>query len=131
MVRLGQIVAAAGLALLVPAACAPAMTPSESIADRTIRAIYADDVPQVQSAFTPALRVAVTRPSVARLSAVMHAFGKYEYVEQIAALDNGRYDLEAQFGVGSMLVQMRLDGAGRIAALHVMPNAYLKKTARH
>lgn len=127
MVRLGQAVAVALLAL---ASCAPATTGPEDIADRTIRSIYAGDVAQAQNAFDPAIRHDVTANSVRRLSSVMHAFGDYEYVTQVASLSNGRYDLEAQFAVGSMLVQMRLDDAGKIAALHLVPNAFLKTTKR-
>ena len=115
------------VALLALTACAPALTHPESIADGTIRSIYADDVPHVQRAFAPSMQPQITAASVKRLSAVMHAFGRYEYVEQIAAVTDLRYDLEAQFAVGSMLVQMRLDRSGRIAALHLMPNAFLKK----
>jgi hypothetical protein len=127
MVRLGQALA---LAICSLTACGPAARGPEDIADHAIRSIYAGDVAQAQRSFDPSIRADVTPASVRRLSSVMHAFGNYEYVSEVAALNASRYDLEAQFAVGSMLVQMRLDGAGKIAALHVLPNAFLKKARR-
>jgi hypothetical protein len=101
-------------------------TRSEDLADTVLRAIEADKPAVAGDYFDADTRSLMTPASVHELSRVMHAFGHYRYVSQTSALDERRYDLEAQFDVGSMLVQMRLDPDGKIAALHVVPNVPLK-----
>jgi hypothetical protein len=102
--------------------CAHAPSPTDR-ADGVIRAIYAGDVVQTRQAFDPDVRPAITPSSIDQLSRRMQAIGAYEFVRGVSAMPNGRYDFEAEFDSGSMLVQMRLDPNGAIAALHVVPNA--------
>jgi hypothetical protein len=122
-------VGALALCLLAPlSACAPT-TPSEDLADKVMRSLETGNTQLASSFFNPNVRSTMTPASVHELARVMHAFGHYHYVTETAVLDNRRYDLEAQFDVGSMLVQMRLDSDGKIAGLHIIPNSP-RKTAR-
>ena len=110
------------LGLLVGAAgCAHAATPTET-ADRVMRSIYDGDVPRTQQAFEQNVRPAVTPSSVNALTQRMRTIGNYEFVREVSTMEDHRYDFEAQFDRGSMLVQMRLDAAGNVAAFHVVPN---------
>jgi len=110
------------LTIASSSACGEKRPASEITADKAIRFIYAGDVHNTQQLFDADVRRTITPDSVNQLSSVMNAFGNYLGVTQIAALSNRRYDLEAQFAHGSMLVQMRLDPAGKVAALHIIPN---------
>jgi hypothetical protein len=110
------------LTLASASACGEKQPTSEITADKAIRFIYAGDVHNTQQLFDADVRRTITPDSVNRLSSLMHAFGDYLGVTQIAATSDLRYDLEAQFAHGSMLVQLRLDPAGKVAALHIIPN---------
>jgi hypothetical protein len=110
------------LTLASAGACSKKRPESEITAERAIRFIYAGDVHDTQQLFNDDVRRTITPESVNRLSSLMHAFGDYLGVTQIAATNDRRYDLEAQFTHGSMLVQMRLDPTGKMAALHIIPN---------
>jgi hypothetical protein len=110
------------LTLASSSACGEKQPISEITADKAIRFIYAGDVHNTQQLFAVDVSRTITPDSVNRLSSLMKAFGNYLGAEQIAAMSDGRYDLEAQFEHGSMLVQLRLDPAGKVAALHIIPN---------
>jgi hypothetical protein len=114
VIAAAALVGAVGCAARVP-------TPTDR-ADGVIRAIYAGDVVQTRAAFDPNVQPAITPSSIGRLSRRMQAIGSYQFLRGVSAMPNGRYDFEAQFDSGSMLVQMRLDPDGAIAALHVVPN---------
>lgn len=89
----------------------------------TTAAIASDDVARVSSAFDDQVRPQVTPATVAALAQIMQRYGPYEHVEQISEIPaRRRYDFEAYFVGGSMLVQLRLDADGKIAAYHVIPN---------
>jgi hypothetical protein len=103
-------------------ACGEKQPTSTITADEVIRFIYAGDVRNTQQLFEADVRRTITPDSVNQLSSLMHAFGDYLGVTQISATSDRRYDLEAQFAQGSMLVQLRLDPAGKVAALHIIPN---------
>ena len=111
------------LTLAFAGACGESQPASEITADKVIRFIYAGDVHNTQQLFAADVRRTITPDSVKQLSSLMNAFGDYLGVTQIAAMSDRRYDLEAQFAEGSMLVQLRLDPAGKVAALHIIPNA--------
>ena len=108
-------------AALAASACAFAPDP-QTIADRAIASIDAGDAGAMRDAVATSLRPSVTDDSVRQLARLMHGFGAYNGLVPVATLPNRRYDFEAQFDGGSMLVQLRLDAAGRIAALHIVPN---------
>jgi hypothetical protein len=114
--------------MLVFTACARPMRPVD-IADDAMRSIETGNLEGTATYFNKEARATMTPASVHALANVMHLFGEYQDVRQIAALEHNRYDLEAVFDLGSMLVQMRLDPDGKIAALHVIPNISMKKTA--
>ena len=105
--------------------CAAHRTPSpRELADFTTRAVYDADVPRTATYFDSGLRSAVTPQSVAAVSKIMHRYGSYQGVAQAIEISkNARYDFEAQFSEGSMLVQMRLGEAGKtITAFRLVPN---------
>lgn len=110
------------LTLASASACGEKQPTPEITADKAIRFIYAGDLHNTQQLFDADVGRTITPDSVNRVSSLMHAFGDYFSVTQIAATSNRRYDLEAQFAHGSMLVQLRLDSAGKVAALHFIPN---------
>jgi hypothetical protein len=110
------------LTLASSSACGEKRPASEVTADKAIRFIYAGDVHDTQQLFGADVRRTITPDSVNQLSSLMNALGNYLGVTQIAAMNDRRYDLEAQFAHGSMLVQLRLDPAGKVAALHIIPN---------
>jgi hypothetical protein len=110
------------LTLASASACGEKQPTSEITADKAIRFIYAGDVHNTQQLFDADVRRTITPDSVNQLSSLMNSFGDYLGVTQIAATSERRYVLEAQFAHGSMLVQLRLDPAGKVAALHIIPN---------
>jgi hypothetical protein len=128
VVRLGQTLRTArrgallSCLLLGLSACTPATTTAEGVTDRAIRSIYAGDLEQTKTMFDGTVRNAMTPESFHILSHLMQSFGKYNSVSQISQIAGQRYDLEAEFDGGSMLVQLRLNAAGQIAALHFIPN---------
>jgi hypothetical protein len=113
-------------ALAVAAVCGCARhdpTPAE-LADFTTRAVYEADAPRASTYFDARLRATVTPQSVAAVSKLMHRYGAYEGLAQTIEISkDARYDFEAQFSRGSMLVQMRLGKAGKtITAFRLVPN---------
>jgi hypothetical protein len=122
---LQKLVGALAVAVAV-AACGCARhdpTPLE-LADFTTRAVYDADVPRATTYFDARLRSSVTPRSVADVSKLMHRYGSYQGVaQQIEISKNARYDFEALFSQGSMLVQMRLGEGGKtITAFRLLPN---------
>lgn len=103
-------------------ACTTKPATPEDLADRVIRSIDAGDLQGTASAFDGSVRNTMTPASFDTVSRMMRSFGTYRSTHQISALPNGRYDFEANFEGGSMLVQLRLNPSGRIVALHLVPN---------
>ena len=111
------------LGLLLVSACGHAATPTET-ADTVIRSIYAGDVAATRTAFDPTIRPAITPASMHELTERMRELGDYQSVVNVSTMAGRRYDFEAQFDQGSMLVQMRLAASGTVAAFHVVPNTF-------
>ena len=89
----------------------------------TTAAIASGDIARARSAFDDQIRPQVTPATVAALAQIMQRYGPYEHVEQVSEIPaRRRYDFEAYFVGGSMLVQLRLDADGKIAAYHIIPN---------
>ena len=108
-------------AVVALVACAHASAPG--IAERVTGAIYNNDPGAVRRMFTETVRPTVTDESVAALSAIMHGFGVFEYTEPVSkGPQPRRYDFEAQFSYGSMLLQLKLDPDGAISGYRVIPN---------
>lgn len=117
--------AAAAIALAVAAAaCAQTRTDPQALADQTTRGVYAADYDATTARFDDALKTQVTRASLGQLSDQMHALGAYHGLKQTSAdADKGRYDYEAAFDKGTMLVELRMDPDDKIGAYRVVPQA--------
>jgi hypothetical protein len=110
---------------LVTGGCAAHPPPSpRELAEFTTRAVYDADVPRTATYFDAHLRSTVTPQSVAAVSKMMHRYGAYQGVAQAIEISKDtRYDFEAQFSEGSMLVQMKLGETGKtITAFRFVPN---------
>ncbi len=89
--------------------------------DKVTRAVYADDALTVQSLFDDAVRESVTPTSVSNLGQQMRTLGGYQGVSLIGERAPGRYDFEALFDGGSLLLHVRFDPDGTIAAYRALP----------
>lgn len=97
------------------------------VADDVTRKVYAGDVAGVRTALAADVRGSVTPSSVASLARRMRDFGDYRGLVQVSTIpEERRYDFEAQFVRGSMLVQLRLGDDGHVAAYRVIPNPILQ-----
>ena len=116
-------VTAAALALAIAAvACAQPRTDPQALADQTTQAVYNADYDATVARFDDTLKAQVTRASVGQLSDQMHALGAYHGLKQTSAdPDKGRYDYEATFDKGMMLVELRLDPNQKIGAYRIVP----------
>ena len=123
MRALRGLVGAFAVAVAVCGCGGHAPTPMD-LADFTTRAVYDADVARTTTYFDARLRSTVTPESVAAVSKLMHRYGSYQGVaQQVEISKNARYDFEALFSEGSMLVQMRLGEAGKtITAFRLLPN---------
>ena len=93
-----------------------------ALASDTTRGVYDADYAKTTEHFDAALKLQVTPASLKTLAGQMHALGVYRGLTQTASEpDKQRYDFEAQFDKGAMLVQLRLDPSGRIGAYRVVP----------
>jgi hypothetical protein len=116
-------VAAAAIALAVAAvACAQPHDDPMALADQTTRGVYAADYDATTARFDDALKTEVTRASIGQLSDQMHALGAYRGLKQTSAdPDKGRYDYEAAFDKGTLLVELRIDPNQKIGAYRIVP----------
>ena len=106
----------------VTSGCARHLTPP-ALADAMTRAVYAGDAAAARSKFIEALRPSVTPQSVSVVSARMHRYGEYHRLSQVSEIPaQRRYDFEAEFDRGTMLIQLKLASDGSISAYRVVPN---------
>ncbi len=125
MKRLAAIVAL--VAGAVAWGCADRMSKEHRLADSVTQAVYADDAPKVVENFDAQLQKQVKRADVGTISDKMHALGDYQGLTPTTAdPQNRRYAYQANFSNGTMVVEMRLDPDGKIAAYRVMPNPQVK-----
>jgi hypothetical protein len=115
-------VAYAAFALAIAASgCAHRDDPL-ALASDTTRGVYDADYAKTTEHFDAALKLQVTPASLSTLSAQMHALGAYRGLTQTASeAGKQRYNFEAAFDRGAMLVELRLDSNGRIGAYRVVP----------
>ncbi len=119
MRNLGIILATA--IALAGCASASADTPIDT-ADQVTKAVYSDDLNGTVAHFDPDLRDQVKTQDVDQLSRMMRGLGSYRKMTTVNADNlNRRYDYQASFERGSMLVQMRFDPDGRVAAYRISP----------
>ena len=113
----------AAVALAIAAvACSQPRTDPLALADQTTRGIYMADYDATTARFDDALKSQVTRASIGQLSDQMHALGAYQGLKPKSAdPDKGRYDYEATFDKGTLLVELRVDPDDKIGAYRVAP----------
>jgi len=100
-----------------------------ALASDTTRGVYDADYAKTTVHFDAALKTQVTPASLNALAAQMHGLGAYRGLKQMPSEpDKSRYDFEAAFDKGAMLVQVRLDPDGMIGAYRVVPE--VASTAR-
>jgi hypothetical protein len=110
-----------GLVTLALCACGGgSATSPQKVTNDTTEAVYNDDLNAMQTHFDDALQKQVTIDGVRSLSQKLHTFGAYKGLTQIAADPNGgRYDYNAAFDNATMVVHVRVDADGRIAAYRI------------
>ena len=115
--------AAAAVALVIAAmGCAHHGADPQALADDTTRAVYNLDIDATTAHFDDALKGQVTRGTIGQLSDEMHALGAYQGLKPATSdPDKGRYDFQAAFDKGTLVVQLRLDPDGKIGAYRVTP----------
>jgi len=102
--------------------CANRAADPQAIADETTRGVYDFDFNRTTAHFDDALKAEVTRSSVGELSNSLQALGTYHGLKQIAAdPEKGRYDYQASFDKGTLLVRIRLDPDQKLAAYRLVP----------
>ncbi len=117
-----HVAAAAIVLALAAAACAPKHDDPLALADQTTRGVYNVDYDATTARFDDALKSQVTRASIGQLSDQMHALGAYHGLKQTSAdADKGRYDYQATFDKGTLLVELRIDPDQKIGAYRVVP----------
>lgn len=116
--------ALAAIALaLAASACAHHDDP-QALADQATRGVYDVDLARTTAHFDDALKNEVTRASIGSLSDKMHALGEYRGLKAVSSdPDKGRYDYQAAFDKGTMLVELRIDPDEKIGAYRVSPTA--------
>ena len=92
------------------------------IADTITRAVYANDYDATTANFDDATKKTVTRSDLGELSDRMHALGDYQSLStRSASPDTGKYEFDAVFTGGTMVVELRIDPDGKIGAYRVVP----------
>ncbi len=125
-------VAFAAIALAVAAAaCAQPRDDPQALADQTTIGVYNVDYDATIARFDDALKSQVTRASIGQLSDQMHALGAYHGLKETSRQpDKGRYDYEAAFDKGTLVVQLRIDPDQKIGAYRIAPQTNAPPTTR-
>jgi len=111
------------LSLTAVAGCAQHSDP-QALADQATRGVYNVDYDTTTANFDDSLKTQVTRSSIGDLSDKMHTLGAYHGLKAAGSdPDKGRYDYQAAFDKGTMLIQMRVDPNWKIGAYRVVPEA--------
>jgi hypothetical protein len=119
-----RTIAAAAVALAIAACGCAQHDDPQRLADTTTRGVYDADYARTTEHFDAALKLGVTRASIGQLSDQMHALGTYRGLKPASSdPDKGRYDYEADFDKGTMLVQLRLDPNWKIGAYRIAPQS--------
>jgi len=108
-------------------ACGQHGNDPQSLADATTRGVYNVDYDATVAHFDDALKNDVTRGSIQEVSNEMHALGNYQSLKPVSSdPDKGRYNYQATFDKGTLLIEMRLDPDQKIGAYHVVPQVSTK-----
>lgn len=90
--------------------------------DDATRGVYDVDLARTTAHFDDTLKSQVSRASIGEIADRMHALGTYHGLKALSSdPDKGRYDYQATFDKGTMLVQIRLDPNQKIGAYRVTP----------
>ncbi len=108
--------------LLALFGCSQPGASEQKLADSVTRAVYDNNMSGVVENFDDSLKKDVTRTQIAALSDAMHNLGDYKGLDPTSNdTINKRYEFQAKFDKGTMIVQMRLNPDGKIAAYQVVP----------
>lgn len=106
----------------LPAACSNGSGSPQQLAEKITRAVYANDLDTTVATFDDETKRDISRSQLGDLSDRMHALGALKsIVPRDANADSGRYEFDAAFTGGMMLVQMRIDPSGKVGAYRVVP----------
>jgi len=121
MRRAVPVLGAVALAIAA-AACSHDRADPQALAGGATRGVYDADFARTTQNFDGALKLQVTRQTIGQISDKMHALGALHDLKATTSdPDKGRYDYEATFDKGAMLVQIRIDPSGKIGAYRVSP----------
>lgn len=113
-----------GALTVVALACVTACSGNDpaATADKITRAVYANDLDTTVADFDDQTKKDVSRGELGEISDMMHGMGDYKSLTQRSAnADTGRYEYDAAFTKGSLLIQLRIDASGKIGAYRVAP----------
>lgn len=103
-------------------ACAQKHDDPQQMAEKITRAVYANDLDTTTATFDDATKKTITREALGAMSDTMHALGDFgSLAPRSADPDSGKYEYDAHFTRGAMLVRMRIDPSGKIGAYRVEP----------
>ena len=103
---------------------------ANATAERITRAVYANDLDSTIATFDDQTKKDVTRGELGEISDMMHGLGDFKSLTPRSAnADSGRYEYDAAFTKGSMLVQLRIDASGKVGAYRVAPEGSLAASA--
>ncbi len=108
------------LGLCVAACSSSANATADHAADAVTKTVYANDFRGTTAQLDASTRGEVTRASVGALSDLMHRMGAYKGVA-LMAQDPAKndYTYTATFEHGTLIVAIRMDAKGGVAAYHV------------
>jgi len=120
---------AAALALLALVACSGGAGANKNtqLADGITRAVYDNNYSGVTQNFDSGLAGQVTRSEVGDLSDRMHKLGDYTGLTEANSDDAAhKYTYLAKFSKGALMIEMRLDTGGKVAAYRVVPQQFIQ-----
>lgn len=119
--RIGALL---GAPLFLAVACASHGGDPAATADRITRAVYANDLAATTVDLDEAAKKQVSRGELGELSDKMHALGEFRSLTPRSSNpDTGRYEYNAAFSNGSLIVQLRMDPSGKVGAYRIVPGS--------
>ncbi len=118
--RLGTIVASVALIVSIAACSGGTNSTADHAADAVTKTVYANDFRGTTAQLDASTKSEVTRASVGALSDLMHRMGAYKGVALMAQNPaKNEYTYTATFDHGTLIVAIRMDAKGGVAAYHV------------
>ncbi len=104
--------------------CATTAHDPAATAEKITRAVYADDYDSTTADFDAGTKGDVTRTELGAISDRMHVLGTLQTFSQRSAdAAAGKFQYDANFEKGAMLVEIRFDPDGKVAAYRVAPES--------